>query len=389
MTVQPVSDQPAKTIMMVVGTRPEAVKVAPLVLALQAEPWCRPILVATGQHREMLHQTLEFFGVVPDHDLALQREGQTLTDLTARALTALTPVMATEAPDVVVVQGDTTSTFTGALAAFYAGINVAHLEAGLRTHNLLSPHPEEGNRRLTGVLAALHLAATPWAKQNLLVEGTDPGSIVVTGNTVIDALHLAVQRRTPYGDTSLEQLDAQGARVVLITSHRRESWGKPMERIGQAVAQLAAKHRDVNFVFPIHRNPVVRKAVMPAVEGIANVHIIEPLGYGAFTRLMNRSTVVLTDSGGVQEEAPSLGKPVLVMRETTERPEAVAAGCAMLVGTDIDLIVRETSDLLTDPALLAARSQVRNPYGDGRACERSVAALRHLLGVGPRADDFE
>jgi UDP-N-acetylglucosamine 2-epimerase (non-hydrolysing) len=381
-------NQAMKKIMLVVGTRPEAVKVAPLVLALKAEPWCTPVLVATGQHREMLRQTLDFFGLEPDVDLDLQQDGQTLTDLTGRALAGLTPVMASVAPDVVVVQGDTTSTFTGALAAFYAGIQVAHLEAGLRTHDLRSPHPEEGNRRLTGVLSALHLAATPWAKQNLVAEGVNPATIVVTGNTVIDALHLAVNRQEPYGDPELERIHRDPAAIVLITSHRRESWGEPMERIGRAIASLAQAHPDVNFVFPIHRNPVVRASVTPSVAAISNVHLVEPLGYGSFTRLMDRSTVVLTDSGGVQEEAPSLGKPVLVMRETTERPEAVEAGCAILVGTDVDRIVSETSALLTQPDVLAARSKVRNPYGDGKACQRSVAALRHLLGDGPRADDF-
>ena len=314
--------------MVVAGTRPEAVKVAPLVLELQQREWCEPFLVVTGQHREMLRQTLRFFGLRPDADVDLQSERQTLADVTAKALLGLMPVMADLRPDVVVVQGDTTSTFSGALAGFYSGVRVVHLEAGLRTGNVFEPFPEEVNRRLTSVLTTLHLAATQGARANLLAEGIARSATLVTGNTVIDALRFAVAKAEPYGVPELEELDASGRRVVLVTAHRRESWGDGMDRIGRALATLAVRHPMVTIVFPIHKNPVVRESIVKHLVGRPNVIITEPLDYGAFCRMMNRSTVVLTDSGGVQEEAPALGKPVLVMRDRTERPEAVESGVA-------------------------------------------------------------
>lgn len=374
------ADRPAmRSVMVVVGTRPEGVKLAPLVHALGGSASCRPVLVSTGQHREMLDQVLTFFGLTPDLDLGLLVPGQGLAELTARAVTALSGAITAVEPDLVVVQGDTTSTFAGALAAYYAGVPVAHVEAGLRTGNLRAPHPEEANRRLTGVLTDLHLAATTGARDNLLGEGTDPSRIVVTGNTVIDALHWAVERRAGYGSDEIEALDASGRPIVLVTAHRRESWGAPMEAVGRALGELARRHPGVAFVFPIHRNPTVRSAIAPGIAGRDNVLLTEPLEYGAFSRLMARSSLILTDSGGVQEEAPALGKPVLVLRETTERPEAVAAGCAVLVGTDEERIVAEASALLADPVELARRSVMESPFGDGRAAARCRDAIEALL----------
>ncbi len=375
-------------VMLVFGTRPEAIKMAPLAVALSQQAWCEPLVCVTGQHREMLDQVLGFFGVQADDDLSLLQPGQSLSQLTARAISAMEPVMAKRQPHAVVVQGDTTSTFVGALSAFYHHVPVVHLEAGLRTDNPTSPFPEEINRRLTGQLATLHLAATAQAQDNLLRDGVDAATITVTGNTVIDALRLAVDRREEYGDTALETIDAGERRIVLVTAHRRESWGDGMESIGRAISQLAELHRDVEFVFPIHRNPVVRDAITPLISTHSNVTVIEPLPYGAFARLMNRSHIVLTDSGGVQEEAPSLGKPVLVMRDTTERPEAVRAGTAKLVGTDQALIVREVDQLLTDTSAYELMSKAHNPYGDGQAVERCVAAIGAMLGVGHRLPEF-
>jgi UDP-N-acetylglucosamine 2-epimerase (non-hydrolysing) len=377
-----------KRVMLIFGTRPEAIKLAPLALSLGEQAWCQPIVCTTGQHREMLDQVMSFFGVHSDVDLGLLTPGQTLSQLSARALTALEPVMAKFQPDAVVVQGDTTSTFIGALSAFYHQVPVVHVEAGLRTDDPLSPFPEEINRRLTGQLTALHLAATPQARQNLLRDGVMADRISVTGNTVIDALRVAVDRQEPYGDVALERIDADGRPVVLVTAHRRESWGEGMASIGRALADLSDAHQSTEFVFPIHRNPLVRDAIVPLVAGRSNVTIVEPLPYGSFSRLLNRSTVVLTDSGGVQEEAPSLGKPVLVMRDTTERPEAVQAGTAKLVGTDQQRIFSEVTTLLTDKRAYDAMAKAHNPYGDGRAVQRSVAATGALLGCAERHPDF-
>jgi len=293
----------------------------------------------------------------------------------------------------VVVQGDTTTVFAAALAAFYEKIPVAHLEAGLRTGDPYSPYPEEINRQLATRLAALHLAPTATSKANLLAENVDPSTVVVTGNTVIDALLWTVgqepgYREPVYGHPALDRLEAGDAPVLLVTAHRRESWGAPLQAVGQALARIAGEHAGLRIVFPIHRNPVVRDAIMPAVQGLPNVIVTDPLPYAGFARLMNRSTVILTDSGGVQEEGPSLGKPVLVMRDTTERPEAVSAGTVELVGTDEDRIVAAVGLLLTDLAAYSRMAAAVNPYGDGMAAERSVAALAHHFGFGPRAEEF-
>jgi len=337
----------------------------------------------------MLDQVNEVFGITPHYDLDIHEPGQTLTDITTRALTGVRRLLADQAPDAVVVQGDTTTVFAAALAAFYEKIPVFHLEAGLRTGDVYAPYPEEINRRLATRLAALHLAPTATSRANLLAEDVDPSSVVVTGNTVIDALLWAVACRLDYGDPALAALDAAPGPVLLVTAHRRESWGAPLRAVGRALARIARSHPDLRIVFPIHRNPLVRDAVLPAIGRLANVTVTEPLPYGGFSRLMNRATVILTDSGGVQEEGPSLGKPVLVMRETTERPEAVHAGTVRLVGTDEDLIAAMVGRLLTDADAYAAMANAVNPYGDGLAAQRSVAAIAHYFGEGPAAEEFD
>jgi UDP-N-acetylglucosamine 2-epimerase (non-hydrolysing) len=374
--------------MVVFGTRPEAIKVAPLIQALAAAPWSRPVVAVTAQHRRILDQVLELFAICPNYDLDIMRSGQTLTEVTVGALDGLGPVLADADPDLAVVQGDTTTTFAAALASFYRRVPVVHLEAGLRTGDVLSPYPEEMNRRLTSQLASLHLAPTPSARANLLAEGVDPSSVVSTGNTVIDALHWTVGRRMPYRDRELAELDTDPRPVLLVTAHRRESWGEPMTAIGAALADLARSEPDLLVVLPVHPNPRVREALLPAVTGLDNVLVVEPLAYGEFARLLDRATIVLTDSGGVQEEAPSLGKPVLVMRDTTERPEAVAAGTARLVGTDHDQIVANVCSLLHDADAYAAMANAVNPYGDGRAAERSCQAMARFLGLDATVSEF-
>lgn len=376
-----------KKIMVIAGTRPEAVKLAPLLLELGKSERCRPFLAVTGQHREMLRQTLSFFGLEADADLDLQSDRQTLADVTAKALVGLMPVLAREKPDAVVVQGDTTSTFVGALAAFYSNIPVFHLEAGLRTGDLRSPFPEEANRRLTSVITSLHLAATQGARANLILEGVSPERTLVTGNTVIDALRYAVDRNAPYAQPELEQLESSAREVLLVTAHRRESWGAGMDRIGRSLSVIAKEHPSLTIVFPIHKNPVVRESLLKYLENRPNVIVTEPLDYGQFCRMLNRCTIVLTDSGGVQEEAPALGKPVVVMRDTTERPEAVDCGAAELVGTDERKIVEAVAGLLRQPDL-ASRPR-RSPYGDGHAARRCVLAMEAFLFGGPMPEEFE
>lgn len=375
-----------QTIMVVYGTRPEAIKMAPLVAALERSSDLEPLVVVTGQHRQMLDQVNELFGIVPRHDLDILAARQSLEQITVRALEGLGEVIRAERPDVVAVQGDTTTSFVGALAAFYARIPVVHLEAGLRTADATSPFPEEINRRLTSQVASLHLAPTATSRDNLLAENVSPDRITVTGNTVIDALLDVVDRRVPYDDPALEGL--HGRPLVLVTSHRRESWGEPMARSARAIARLARRHPDTVFVLPAHLNPAVREVLLPPLRELDNVVITEPLPYGQFSRLMQDSTLILTDSGGVQEEGPSLGKPVLVMRESTERPEAVEAGTVRLVGTDEQAIVDEVSRLLEDEVHYRTMASAVNPYGDGRAAYRSVAAIEHFLGLGPRPADF-
>jgi UDP-N-acetylglucosamine 2-epimerase (non-hydrolysing) len=374
--------------MVVFGTRPEAIKLAPVLAELEASPWFEPVTVVTGQHREMLAQVLDLFRIEPQHDLGLCAPGQTLTSITTRALEGLDPLLDSERPDGVIVQGDTTTTFAGALAAFYRRLPVFHVEAGLRTRDLDSPYPEEANRQLTSRIAALHLAPTLGNEQNLVTEGIDPEKVVVTGNTVVDALLRALDLGAGYEDPALADLDRDPRRVVLVTAHRRESWGEGHASVARAVAEIARTEPDVLVVFPIHRNPVVREAIVPILEPLENVRVIEPLAYGGLVRLMQRSDIVLTDSGGIQEEAPSLGKPVLVLRDTTERPEAVAAGTVRLVGTEESAVVGAVRTLLHDPREYAAMANAVNPYGDGRAAQRTVAAIAHFFGLAPKPEEF-
>jgi UDP-N-acetylglucosamine 2-epimerase (non-hydrolysing) len=376
-----------RKVMTIFGTRPEAIKMAPLVLALQAAPEFESRVVVTGQHRSMLDQVLDLFGIVPDHDLDIGRDRQTLAGVTERALAGLDGLIAAEKPDLIAVQGDTTTTFVGALAGFYHQVPVAHLEAGLRTGNVYSPYPEEINRRLTTQLATLHLAATPTSVENLKSENVDANSVICTGNTVIDALFEALRHSVGQDEAALAGL-GDDRPVLLVTAHRRESWGEPMQAIGRALARIARAEPELQIVFPIHLNPVVRESIAPAVAGIPNVRLIEPLAYGAFCHVMNRANLVLTDSGGVQEEAPGLGKPVLVMRDTTERPEAVMAGTVRLVGTDEDRIVRDVTELLHDRVAYRRMAHAVNPYGDGRAAERTIAAFRYFFGEGERPEEF-
>jgi UDP-N-acetylglucosamine 2-epimerase (non-hydrolysing) len=377
------------TIMPIYGTRPEAIKMAPIVMALNEAPGFECFVTVTGQHREMLDQVNELFGIVPDHDLRILQQRQSLSSIMTRTIDGLEKLFAHTRPDAVLVQGDTTTSTAAAIAAFYHGIPVVHVEAGLRSGNLLSPFPEEANRKITSQIAQLHLAPTSTSRDNLLAEGVKSADIVITGNTVIDALLTTVERRLPFADARLEELASSGRRILLVTMHRRENQGDAMRAAGRALARIADAEPDLAIVLPVHKNPAVREAVLPALEGKANVLVTEPLAYGEFTRLLSVAHVVLTDSGGVQEEAPSLGKPVLVMRDNTERPEAVEAGTVLLIGTAEERIVEEVSALLNDRMHFESMANAVNPYGDGRAAQRTVAALAELLGTGTRIDEFE
>ncbi|WP_186759509.1 non-hydrolyzing UDP-N-acetylglucosamine 2-epimerase [Arthrobacter alpinus] len=375
-------------IMPIYGTRPEAIKMAPIVAALKASETLDCVVTVTGQHREMLDQVNELFDITPDHDLNILQPGQSLSDILTRTIIGLDKLFAQAKPDVVVVQGDTTTSTAGAIAAFYAGIPVVHAEAGLRSHNLFSPFPEEANRKITTQITTLHLAPTSTSKENLLNEGVKAADIVITGNTVIDALLTTVDKQVPFTDSALEVLAATGQQILLVTTHRRENQGNAMRGVGRALARIADAYPELVIVLPAHKNPHVREAVLPAIEGKPNVIVTEPLAYGEFTRMISMAHIVLTDSGGVQEEAPSLGKPVLVMRANTERPEAVVAGTVKLIGTNEDTIVSEVVRLLQNPDHFDAMALAVNPYGDGRAAARTVAAIEHLVGLGPRHSDF-
>ncbi len=363
-------------VMAVFGTRPEAIKMAPVVLELSRYPGLiKPIVAVTAQHREMLDQVLQLFGIVPDYDLDIMSQGQTLFDITCRSLQGLNDVLSAERPDVVLVHGDTTTTFAGSLAAFYHQITVGHVEAGLRTRNKFSPFPEEMNRKLTGALTDLHFAPTATARDNLLAEAVDPQAVFVSGNTVIDALLATVNERYEFTEPLLSGIDYRQKRVILVTTHRRENLGEPLRHVYQALRDIVAEFADVEIVFPVHKNPRVREVVQAELGRLERVHIIAPLDYQPFANLMARSHLVLTDSGGIQEEAPSLGKPVLVLRDTTERPEALVAGTVKLIGTDRDRVYGETRRLLTDEAEYRRMANACNPYGDGRAAGRIVAFL--------------
>ncbi len=375
-------------VMTVYGTRPEAIKVATVIEALERDERFESIAVVTGQHREMLDQVNTMFGITPKHDLDLMKPGQALNGIVSRAIAGIDELLVAEQPDVVIVQGDTSTAMAAAIAAFNRQVTVVHLEAGLRTGDIDSPFPEEANRKLISQVAKLHLAPTRGSRNNLLHESVDPTSIVVTGNTVIDALLEASSWETVPGDPAVAEALASGRPIILATTHRRENLGDSMDAIGRALAKIAKKHKDHIVILPVHRNPVVREAVLPHLEGKGNVIVTEPLPYAEFTKVMAAARIILTDSGGVQEEAPSLGKPVLVMRENTERPEAVEAGTVRLVGTDFDRIVFEANHLLEDTDAYAAMANAANPYGDGKASARSVAAIAQLLGSGERLADF-
>ncbi|WP_197324793.1 non-hydrolyzing UDP-N-acetylglucosamine 2-epimerase [Ralstonia solanacearum] len=373
-----------RKILTVFGTRPEAIKMAPLVQALRVEQGIVSSVCVSAQHREMLDQVLQLFDIAPEFDLNVMRTGQTLSDVTSAVLAGINGVLDTYAPDAVLVHGDTTTTLAASLAAFYRRIPVGHVEAGLRTGNVWSPWPEELNRRVTDAIAAWHFAPTAESRQNLLDEGIEPERVTLTGNTVIDAL-LAVKYRLD-ADPALTAAVAAaypflhpGRRMILVTGHRRENFGEPFERFCVALRLLAARHPDVQIVYPVHLNPNVQQPVRAILSGHDNVHLIGPQDYLPFVYLMDRAYLIVTDSGGIQEEAPALGKPVLVTRETTERPEAIASGTARLVGTDTACIVREAETLLDDSAAYLRMAHAHNPYGDGQACRRIVEALKTAL----------
>lgn len=360
-------------VMTVFGTRPEAIKMCPLVLEMRKHPdKIEPVVAVTAQHREMLDQVLHLFGITPDYDLNIMSAGQTLYDVTEKALRGLQKVLEEAKPDLVLVHGDTTTTFAGALAAFYAQIPVGHVEAGLRTGNKYSPFPEEMNRKLTGALADYHFAPTATSKANLLRENVPAEKITVTGNTVIDALKTTVKPDYRFDDENLHAVLESGKRLILMTTHRRENLGEPMRHVYKALCEVLRTHDDVEAIFPVHKNPKVRQIVNEELGHLPQVHLIEPLDYQPFANLMARVDIVLTDSGGIQEEAPALGKPVLVLRDTTERPEAVTAGTVKLVGTAYEDVLRETNLLLDNPEHYRAMAEAVNPYGDGEACARIV-----------------
>ena len=385
-----------KKVMLVFGTRPEAIKMAPLVKEFQKQPKrVETVVCVTGQHREMLDQVLKIFDIKPDHDLNIMKQGQDLYDVTARVLTGMRDVLKEVKPDVVLVHGDTTTSTAAALAAFYQQIPVGHVEAGLRTHNIYSPWPEEMNRLLTGRLATYHFSPTPLSRNNLIKESVDDRNIIITGNTVIDALYWVVDKikNNKELDNELEDILSKagydvnrlnnGKKLVLITGHRRENFGDGFINMCTAIKDLTVKYPDLDFVYPMHLNPNVRKPIHEVfgenLSGLKNMFFIEPLEYLSFVYLMEKSSIVLTDSGGIQEEAPGLGKPVLVMRDTTERPEALDAGTVKLVGTDYNKIVNEVSSLIDDKAAYEKMSKAVNPYGDGLACGRIVNALLYRI----------
>lgn len=364
-----------KKVMLVFGTRPEAIKMCPLVNELKKRKELQTVVCVTGQHRQMLDMVLEAFDVTPDYDLSIMKEKQTLFDVTTNILNRIKEVLEKEKPDVVLVHGDTSTTFVTALACFYLQIPVGHVEAGLRTYNIYSPYPEEFNRQAVSIISKFNFAPTELSKQNLLKEGKDPDSIFVTGNTAIDALKTTV--RENYTHPELEW--AKGSRLIMITAHRRENLGEPMRHMFKAIRRVMDEHPDVKAIYPIHMNPVVREIADEFLGGDDRIHFIEPLDVLDFHNFLSRSYLILTDSGGIQEEAPSLGKPVLVMRDTTERPEGIAAGTLKLVGTEEETIYNEFSRLLSDKEEYDAMSKASNPYGDGHACERIASILEVKL----------
>ena len=375
-------------VMTVFGTRPEAIKMAPVVLELKKYPdLITPIVAVTAQHRDMLDQVLNLFNIKPDYDLNIMAQGQTLFDITTKAMNGLNEVLSKEKPDIVLVHGDTTTTFAGALAAYYHETAVGHVEAGLRTYNKYSPFPEEMNRKLTGAIADLHFAPTDTASGNLKAEGTKEDKIFVTGNTVIDALHKTVTDDFKFDDEKLANIDYENKRIILVTTHRRENLGEPMRHVYKALKDIVNEFDDVEIVFPVHKNPKVREVVNEELGNIEAVHLIDPLDYEPFANLMHRAFLVLTDSGGIQEEAPSLGKPVLVLRDTTERPEAVKAGTVKLIGTERQKVYEETKYLLTDHDEYQRMANTCNPYGDGKASKRIIEAILYHYALSQEKPD--
>ena len=367
-------------VMTVFGTRPEGIKMAPIVKAMEKVPEIENTICITAQHREMLDQVLELFQIEPDYDLNIFKSGQTLTEITMRALEGLENVIKEVEPDILLIQGDTSTVFAGALAAFYQKVKIGHVEAGLRSGNLYSPYPEEANRKLTGILADFHFAPTETNRKNLLREGYPEEKIFITGNTVIDALHYTVRDDYKFNIPFLDDIDYRNKRIILLTSHRRENIGEPMENIFSAVDHISKKYDDIEVIFPIHLNPKVRNIANKTFKDNQKIHIIEPLDYEPFTNLMARSHLIITDSGGVQEEAPSLGKPVLVVREETERPEGIEAGTARLVGTRYDAIFNFTDLLLSNEKEYIKMAKAANPYGDGKASNRIVDIILGTMG---------
>ena len=379
-----------KKIMAVFGTRPEAIKMAPLLKKLQTQKNYELKITVTAQHREMLDQVLNLFNLEADYDLDIMQPKQTLSELTARIINKLADVLKQEKPDLLLVHGDTSTTFVSALASFYQQINIAHVEAGLRTHVKYSPFPEEINRQLTGVLADLHFAPTKGAAENLSRENIKQEKIYITGNTVIDALFSVVDQDYSFKNPILKKIDFENRDVLLLTAHRRENLGEPMENIFRAVRDLIAEIPDLEVVFPVHLNPLIRELSKKMLANNSRIHLIEPLDYLPFVNLMARSKIILTDSGGIQEEAPSLGKPVLVLRDTTERPEALEAGTVIKVGTAYQAIYQQSLKLLKDEAEYQKRAASVNPYGDGKAVERIIKALDYYFGFSQeRAADFK
>ncbi len=365
-------------VMTVFGTRPEAIKMAPIIKELERKK-IEQVICVTAQHRQMLDQVINLFEIKPDYDLNIFKEGQTLTDITINALKGLEEVVKKELPDILLIQGDTTTVFAGALAAFYQKIKIGHVEAGLRSYNLYSPYPEEANRKLTGVLTNFHFAPTLSNRDNLLREGYDEKSIFITGNTVIDALKYTVKDDYKFKDEVLSQIDFENKKVILLTSHRRENIGEKMEHIFSGIKRAVEEVKDAIVVFPVHLNPRVREIANRVFKENEDIYLVEPLEYEPFTNLMARSFIVVTDSGGLQEEAPALGKPVLVIRDETERPEGISAGTAKLVGTEEENVYKNLKELLTDEKLYSTMARAVNPYGDGKASERIVDILLDKL----------
>ena len=374
-------------VMVVYGTRPEAIKLAPLIKALKKDKRFETCVVSTGQHKEMLTQVNVMFGIEPDFDLSLMHKNQPLNRIMSRGLKGLDKLLERISPDVLVVQGDTTTAMSAAIAGFNRRVRVVHLEAGLRSGNMDSPFPEEANRRLITTVASLHLAPTASARENLLADGVNRNDIVITGNTVIDALHEAATWDVTFEDPVIGKVAASDKQIIVVTTHRRENIDS-MEHIGRAISRLANSYPDIIFILPVHLNPIIRKSIAPQVAENNNVILTAPLPYDQFTRLLRRASIIITDSGGVQEEAPALGIPVILMRDNSERPEAIEAGTVRLVGSDEDVIVGEVEQLIENESEYKRMSEAINPYGDGRAAYRSVAAIADLSGVGTRVEQF-